>query len=424
MLDAESEGLTYAQTVDIINKTNPRWAGFGLLAPTYEASANICNNLNSDIQLLLGGHQAKAAPKSVLEDNRMRNCKALIIGEGETRTLELLKDTDRRTALPGVWWVENGYIAQGKGVGDTTHLLSPDVDALPLLNRDFLPQDPYQDAAGIVHANVVSARGCPYDCSFCGGASSVNPDVRIRARSPDSVSEEIKVLNEKYNATRFRFVDDLFLGNKRMIAQTMEAFSHTGIGEWAEWSGTGRINIFDKLSDEQIDTMRANGLKEIAFGVESGNEAVLGRIDKRITPEMTKRVITRLLNRGINVKGYFIVGHVDETEDEINDTVRLIEDLWNAADSSPGDFRVSVFEFRPYPGTRDWKRLIAKGFTPEQLSNYSDVDLTLNSTKKSMLSRDEFNFSTNLQISSAPISYVRERLVCITDRQYERSHEK
>lgn len=129
-----------------------------------------------------------------------------------------------------------------------------------------------------------------------------------------------------------------------------------------------------------------------------------------------------MLNRGINVKGYFIVGHVDETEDEINDTIKLIEDLWIEADKSSSDFRVSAFEFRPYPGTLDWKRLIAKGYTPEQLSNYSDVDLTLNSTKKSMLSRDEFNFSTNLQISSAPISYVREKLVYITDRQYGRSH--
>lgn len=105
VLDAESEGLAYEQTKEIINRLKPRWAGFGLLAPTYEASANICNSLNSDINILLGGHQAKAVAREILIDPRMRNCKALVIGEGETRTVELLRNIDNRTRLPGVMWL-------------------------------------------------------------------------------------------------------------------------------------------------------------------------------------------------------------------------------------------------------------------------------------------------------------------------------
>lgn len=422
VLDAESEGLAYEQTKEIINRLKPRWAGFGLLAPTYEASANICNSLNSDINILLGGHQAKAVAREILIDPRMRNCKALVIGEGETRTVELLRNIDNRTRLPGVMWLaDNRNIMMGEAKGDSEYYTAPDIDKLPLLDRKFLPQDPYTDESGVVHANIVSARGCPYNCSFCGGAASVNPDIKIRSRSPESVVYEMNMLNKKYGVTSFRFVDDLFLGNRRMIADMTSAFAAANIGEWAQWSGTGRINVFDQLSNNQINLMHESGLKEIAFGIESGNEHVLKRIDKRIDTEMTRRVVSKLLERGIDVKGYFILGHVDETEDEIRDTLSLIHELWSFADSLKGNFRASTFEFRPYPGTIDWKRLLCKGFTPEELSNYTAIDLTDRGTRSSMLDRDEFNFSTNLQIASAPIEFIRESLISITDMQHKRN---
>jgi radical SAM superfamily enzyme YgiQ (UPF0313 family) len=45
--------------------------------------------------------------------------------------------------------------------------LAPDINALPFVNRCYLPQDPHQEN-GRLEANMVGARGCPYNCSFCG----------------------------------------------------------------------------------------------------------------------------------------------------------------------------------------------------------------------------------------------------------------
>ena len=150
---------------------------------------------------------------------------------------------------------------------------------------------------------------------------------------------------------------------------------------------------------------------------------MLTYIDKRITPDMARDVVRRLTSYGINVKGYFILGFPTETTAEIDATVRLIRDLWDLAGPLPGRFRASAFEYRPYPGTPDWDRLLATGnYTPDDLLDYSAVDLTSDGLDEAMRERDEFNFSVNLQLSEAPVSHVRRNLVAIAREQWTRSH--
>jgi radical SAM superfamily enzyme YgiQ (UPF0313 family) len=294
------------------------------------------------------------------------------------------------------------------------------VNALPLLDRRFLTQDPHFDA-GRWEANMVGARGCPYDCSFCGAAVSANPDITIRTRNPDGLLIEIHQLRDNSGVTAFRFVDDLFLGAHRVINQMMTAFAAERIGEWAVWDATGRINVLDRATDATLDTLRRAGLREVALGIESGSPRMLEAIDKRITPDMTRSVVRRLTERGINVKGYFILGLPTETTAEIDATVCLVHDLWDLADRLSGRFRASAFAYRPYPGTPDWHRLLATGrYTPNQLLNYSPVDLTGNGVDESLRERDEFNFSVNLQLSDAPIDYVRTQLIGLARAQHAR----
>lgn len=173
--------------------------------------------------------------------------------------------------------------------------------------------------------------------------------------------------------TAFRFVDDLFLGARRVIDTMMSAFTAAGTGTWARWDATGRINVLNRLDDATLAAMAANGLREVSLGIESGSQRMLTYIDKRITPDMARAVVARLTRHGIGVKGYFILG----LPSEIDATVSLIRDLWDTTSSAPGRFRASAFEYRPYPGTPDWARLLATGtYTPAQLLNYTAVDLT------------------------------------------------
>jgi anaerobic magnesium-protoporphyrin IX monomethyl ester cyclase len=287
------------------------------------------------------------------------------------------------------------------GTPGNSHHLAPDIDALPFVDRRFLAQDPHWEG-GRWEANMVGARGCPYNCSFCGAAVSANPDISIRTRNPHNILAEMYQLRDT-GVTAFRFVDDLFLGARRVIEHMMCAFTTERVGNWAAWDATGRINVLHRASDNTLDTLADNGLREVALGIESGSGRMLALIDKRIDSAMTHSVVRRLTERGINVKGYFILGFPTETEAEIDATVRLVHDLWELADPLPGRFRASAFEYRPYPGTPDWQRLMGTGrYTAEQLLSYTAVDLTEVGAKESMRERDEFNFSVNLQLSDAP----------------------
>jgi radical SAM superfamily enzyme YgiQ (UPF0313 family) len=421
VLDAEAHGLPVAEVVRAVNTAAPRWAGFNLLAPTYEISADIAAALDPGIKVMLGGHQAKAMPAEILTDPRMSRCEALVIGEAETRVVELLGDHRRRADLPAVMWrdpilstpVTGGRPGQG-------HHLAPDIDALPFVDRAFLSQDPHVEA-GQWEANMVGARGCPYDCSFCGAAVSANPDVTIRVRTPGNVVAEMEHLRDTLGVTAFRFVDDLFLGARRVIDQMMGGFAAHRVGEWAVWDATGRINVLARESDAAVDRLAVNGLREVALGIESGSERVLAYIDKRITKDMIRDVVTRLTRRGISVKGYFILGFPGESRAEMQQTAALVRELRDLTDAAPGRFRSSVFEFRPYPGTPEWGRLLAAGdYTPAQLLDYTAVDLTDQGVDEAMRGRDEFNFSSNLQFGEATVDEVRAALVELSREEHQR----
>ncbi|WP_040833541.1 B12-binding domain-containing radical SAM protein [Nocardia brevicatena] len=420
VLDAEAAGLGVDFVIRVVNAAEPRWVGFNLLAPTYEISARIAAGLDPDIQVMLGGHQAKAMPTEVLTDPRMARCAALVVGEGETRVVELLYDYRRRELLPGVMWLDpmTRTPVTGGTPGGSRHL-APDIDALPFVDRRFLVQDPHLED-GMWEANMVGARGCPYDCSFCGAAVSANPDITIRVRDPRNIIEEMSELRAA-GVGAFRFVDDLFLGARRVIERMMDAFTAEDVGRWARWDATGRINVLHRASDATLEQLAANGLREVALGIESGSARVLDYIDKRITPDMAVEVVRRLGERGIGVKGYFILGFPGETRDEIDATERLVHRLWEVTDRLPGRFRASVFEFRPYPGTPEWHRLMQTGrYTPAELLNYSAVDLTSGGVDEAMLGRDEFNFSTNVQFSDVSIDVVRAKLVALAHAQHDR----
>ncbi|MFF4779388.1 B12-binding domain-containing radical SAM protein [Microtetraspora fusca] len=420
VLDAEAHGLPVADTIHLINLLAPRWAGFNLLAPTYEISATIAAGLTPDIRIMVGGHHAKAMPQRILADPRLARCDALIIGEAETRVVELLADHRNRADLPGVMWLDPILKTPvGGGRPGAGHHLAPDINALPFVDRTYLAQDPYLAGDHRIEANMVGARGCPYDCSFCGAAVSANPDVTIRVRQPDNILTEMHQLRDQ-EVTAFRFVDDLFLGARRVIDQMMGAFSGDRVGDWAVWDATGRINVLHRLPDETLDLLAACGLREVALGVESGSERMLTYIDKRITRDMILSVVRRLTTRGIKVKGYFILGFPTETRAELAETVDLIHRLWDLTDPAPGTFRASVFQFRPYPGTPEWGRLMETGrYTADQLLNYAPVDL--GSSDEALRGRDEFNFSSGLQFGETPEREIHQHLAELARAQYART---
>ena len=415
VLDAESLGLGISSIVRLINEARPRWVGLNLLAPTFKFSVAILQKLNPGIQIMLGGHQAKAMPREILDDRAIPRIDALIVGEAETRVPRILAATGNRGELPLVYWRDRDRPMMPDIRSSKRTWLSPDIDQLPILDRKFLANDPYEDPRGCESA-MVASRGCPFDCSFCGAAVSANPDVTIRMRSPHGIIREMGNLKRDYGVQRIRFVDDLFLANRRIMQATLSAFLSEDIG--LRWDATGRINVLANAPNEMLHLMRASGCQEVALGIETGSDRLLSHIDKKITVAQIERVVFRLCEVGIDVKGYFILGLPTETRVECQQTRDLIDRLWNTTARLPGRFRCSAFEYRPYPGTPDWKRLLAAGYDASAMLRYEpDLREDLYDPEISP-DRDEFNFSTGIQFGEVPVPEIRRSLAAIMREQH------
>lgn len=418
VLDVEAAGLGLAHAAAIVNEVEPRWVGLNLLAPTYQQSIALMRRLSPEIRVMLGGHQAKAMPHAILADVRLPRIDALLLGEADTRVAALLEDVRARERLPSVFWRGGRGQAACEAKPAAGSWLAPDVDRLPFVDRRFFAADPFRAEDGRIEASMVGSRGCYYDCSFCGAAISANRDILVRTRAPENILMEMERLSACHDVTAVRFVDDLFLAKPQFMDRCLSLFAEQGVGERFVWDATGRINILHRASDAMLDLMVRSGCREVALGIESGDEAMLKRIDKRITPAMTAEVVRRLTARGIRVKGYFILGFPTETVAQMRATEQHIHELWDIGDRAGGRFRSSVFEFRPYPGTPEWHRLMATGeYTAEQLLDYEHVDMTASGADEAMRERDEFNFSVNIQFGEASVGEVRAMLARLVREQ-------
>jgi len=70
------------------------------------------------------------------------------------------------------------------------------------------------------------------------------------------------------------------------------------------------------------------------------------------------KVATEILRVGIDLKGYFIYGFPQETEEDYKETYDLARTLKDISNASLGNFRTSVFQFRPYQGTQLYNEII------------------------------------------------------------------
>jgi anaerobic magnesium-protoporphyrin IX monomethyl ester cyclase len=140
------------------------------------------------------------------------------------------------------------------------------------------------------------------------------------------------------------------------------------------------VNTFKKFPSGLLSDIKMSGCKELFVGLESGNDKTLEHIHKPFSVDTAYKTVCRILDAGIPVKCYFILGFPGETEAEACDTVSFASHLKDYAAKKCVQLRVSPFRFRPYHGTALYDELVKNGWTIGQIQSRND-----------MLDTDEFN---------------------------------
>jgi radical SAM superfamily enzyme YgiQ (UPF0313 family) len=214
-------------------------------------------------------------------------------------------------------------------------------------------------------APIIASRGCPYQCTYCGGHNVSGH--RPRQRSVNHVLEEIGLLHQQYGIREIHIEDDNFTLNRPWVVEFCERLIATGWG--LTWTMPNGVRL-DSLDLDLLTLMRRAGCYLIIIGVESGSDRILQQMRKRLTVRQVEEKTTLMHRAGILTHALFMVGYPDEQPEDMQATM----DLSLRLPLSGAHFS----SFRPLPGTECAEQLLASGeistlLHPAQSSTFASV---------------------------------------------------
>lgn len=232
------------------------------------------------------------------------------------------------------------------------------LDSLPIPLHNKLPWRKYKEPIiGGPYTFVLTSRGCPAGCRYC--IKHVTYQASVRHRSPEHVLQELYMLKEM-GMHHIHFEADLFTVKKEFVYDLCNAIIKDGIK--IRWSCNSRVDFVDA---EQLKLMKRAGCFMIAWGLESGSEAVLKRARKGTTVTRIQEAIRASHAAGIMNWGYFIIGLPGETVETIQETIALSKQI-------PVD--IALFHIAtPYPGTPFYYEAVQNGWI--DMERWEDYDM-------------------------------------------------
>jgi anaerobic magnesium-protoporphyrin IX monomethyl ester cyclase len=165
---------------------------------------------------------------------------------------------------------------------------------------------------------VTNSRGCFYRCRFCT-YHWLFPQVHYK--SLEVLKGELRRIQGLGFVKHVRFTDDNFTAKKKRFKDVLEMMVEEDFD--FGWSAYARASA---LSSELVGLMKASGCEFVDLGIESGSQAILDNMDKRLNREQALQAIKMLNDHGIYSRGSFIIGYPGETEETFSDTVEFINE--------------------------------------------------------------------------------------------------
>ena len=353
-------GLSEKKIISKIKESNPDIIGISCSFTIYEKDsfelANLIKKINKKIIVVAGGAHTSANPHSVLKN---KNIDIVVIGEGEKTFLSIIKNIKNKKKLQNIKGTAiklNGRIKINKQEEYIKNL-----DEIPFPARHLLPMKRYLKHPQNSIANmrrptteVITSRGCPFNCIFCSIHSVWGR--KWRARSAKNVVDELESLYKKYDIREFRFFDDnISWDKKRMIDICNEIIKRKLDIKWDTPNGISLAT----LDWTVLKKMKQAGYYKTIICIESGCEKTLKFIRKPLTLNSAKKIINICNKLGIWTWSTFVIGFPDETREEIQKTIDF-------AKKSGLNFS-SFYVAQPYPGTEMYDVFEKKGLIKGKL---------------------------------------------------------
>ncbi|MBS3121403.1 cobalamin-dependent protein [Candidatus Woesearchaeota archaeon] len=375
ILDIDVMMYTDEEVLSIIQKKNFDCVGISAMSPEFKyvkwISTHIKSKANSPL-IILGGALAMHSSEIVLKNTKVDIC---VMGEGEIILPNILKTIEKSNAdnyfeqlktVKGITFMKNGIY-----IRTTNETQLKDIDSIELpawnlfsiesyLKTPFFFEPEYPNSM-----NVITARGCPWNCYFCSKTFN-----GVRLRSIDKIIEEISILRKKYNVTQIQFAEELVMISESRMLELCGKIKPLNIS----WMCQGRVNC---ITPSLLKKMKEAGCVYVGYGIESGSQRILDNMNKKSTVELNKYAIQETLNAGMKPIVQMMFGYPGEDENSIKETREFCKSLHVEPTSG---FAVTT----PLPGTKLYEWAKEQGLISDELNYLMGLegvnDLYLNCT--------------------------------------------
>lgn len=294
-IDGYLNGLDTETVARKIMEKNPEVVGISPSMDSFENVLEITKKLREygyGGQIVLGGIYASFEAESLLmaADGSIDG---VVTGEAD--------DTFQTYLQNGIENTPGGVYRLGQEIiKNPNNIVCEDLDRLPEPTRDSLPLVKQSKTP----SHVMGSRGCYGNCSFCSVAcfQKFSSDKRWRGRSPESIVNELKKLNDK-GETMVKFIDDNFFGGVDKSREMEIARLMKEKGVEMRFRLSLRVN---DVTEEVISQLKSVGLFAVSLGVESFVQRKLKDYGKGTTVEQNVKAIEILRKYGIYVQ----MGHI------------------------------------------------------------------------------------------------------------------
>ena len=372
LLDAEAEGLGYAETARRIHDANPRLAAVMVSGTNPSASTMNMDGAEAILRrlreispetpsLLMGLH-----PSALPERTTRETCADFVCqGEGFYTLPPLIKalkaGSDDR-AIPGLWFRQDG-----RPVSPPPPEPFADLDELPMPAWDLLPMRAYRahnwHCFGHIrerspYAVVYTSLGCPFRCKFCC-INTLYGTPGIRFRSPKLVVYEIEYLVREHGVRNIKILDEMFALNEALVIDLCDRLieRRLDLNIWAY----ARVNT---VTERMLPKLKAAGIHWLAYGFESASSRVLKDAAKGYELDMVAKVVEKTYAHGIHICANYIFGLPEDDYDSMHETLKAMLDI-NAE-------WANIYSAMAYPGSKLFEEAAAKGLPlPKTWLGYS-----------------------------------------------------
>jgi len=267
--------------------------------------------------IVLGGSAYSLQPETLLVD---LGGDYGVVGEGERLFRDLVGDLARGAKPERIQRASvtpaPALVRPRRLYGGATWPAS-DLDDLPAPARDLV--DPRYYAFDGTD-NLQTKRGCAFACAYCD-----YPDLegtKVRVRDPVAIAEEMVARAGVPGVTHMFFVDSVFnVPRSHAIAVCDEIERRGNPLPWVCYASPVA------LDEEVVSAMCRAGCQGVEIGSDSGTPRMLAQLKKPFTIDhiLSSRALFR--KYGIHDCHTFVLGAMDETPDEVKETLAFVERL-------------------------------------------------------------------------------------------------